>query len=51
MQVSLHTLQVTAQLYGSWLQLSPEQVKGHVNPQSSAGQRVQMPKKENKRFP
>lgn len=36
-QVSLYTLQVTAQLYSSWLQLSPQQVKGDVNPQSAAG--------------
>lgn len=58
MQVSLHILQVTAQLYSSWLQPNSGKVEGDMNPQGTAGslclsfdgQRVKMPK-ENKHFP
>lgn len=37
MQVSSHILQVTAQLYSSWFQLSPGKVEGDMNPQSASG--------------
>lgn len=36
-QMSLHIQQVSAQLYSSWLQLSPGKVEGDMNPQSTAG--------------
>lgn len=37
LQVSLHIMQVTAQLYSSWFWLSPGKVEGDMNPQSTAG--------------
>lgn len=37
LQVSLHIVQITAQLYSSWLTLSPWKVEGDTNPQSTAG--------------